>query len=108
MFTYKATVENVVDGDTLDVVIDLGFKVTTRQRVRLARIDTPEKGQPGFAAAGDAVRELVLSKTVTVVTEKVSKWGYYLASVSLADGTDLSAALIARGLGKNYAGGKKE
>lgn len=33
---------NVVDGDTVDVVLDLGFSVSTRQRVRLLGIDTPE------------------------------------------------------------------
>jgi len=38
----QVTVKRVVDGDTLDLEFDLGFKVSTRQRVRLARIDTPE------------------------------------------------------------------
>jgi micrococcal nuclease len=42
-FVYKVTaIEKVVDGDTVDVVIDLGFDVATRQRVRLLGIDTPE------------------------------------------------------------------
>lgn len=108
MHTYKATVDNVIDGDTLDVSIDLGFKLTTRQRVRLAGIDTPERGKPGFAEAGNAVRELVLGKTVTLTTTKVSKWGYYLASVTTPDGADLSSTIIALGLGKAYDGGTKE
>lgn len=42
-FVYRVSaIEKVVDGDTLDVVIDLGFDVCTRQRVRLLGIDTPE------------------------------------------------------------------
>ena len=42
MYIYKAKVERVVDGDTIDVVIDLGFKVTTHQRIGLQGINTPE------------------------------------------------------------------
>lgn len=42
MYNYKATVERIVDGDTIDVVIDLGFKITTNQRIRLKDINTPE------------------------------------------------------------------
>jgi micrococcal nuclease len=42
-FVYRVSaIEKVVDGDTVDVVIDLGFDVATRQRVRLLGIDTPE------------------------------------------------------------------
>src|SRR6056300_491410 len=42
-FKYRiAALEKVVDGDTVDVLIDLGFDVLTRQRVRLLGIDTPE------------------------------------------------------------------
>ena len=42
-FKYRVSaIEKVVDGDTVDVIIDLGFDVCTRQRVRLLGIDTPE------------------------------------------------------------------
>ena len=42
MYTYKAKLERVVDGDTLDASIDLGFDVIVRKRIRLAGINTPE------------------------------------------------------------------
>jgi micrococcal nuclease len=42
MWTYLATVERVVDGDTLDLDIDLGFKSHKRVRCRLLGVDTPE------------------------------------------------------------------
>jgi Kyanoviridae endonuclease len=42
MYEYKATLDRVVDGDTLDLIIDMGFKMTTNQRIRLANINTPE------------------------------------------------------------------
>ena len=42
-FVYRvSSLEKVVDGDTIDVTLDLGFDVCTRQRVRLLGIDTPE------------------------------------------------------------------
>lgn len=107
MHQYNAIVENVVDGDTLDALIDLGFKIHSKQRLRLARVDTPERTQPGYAAAGDYVRELVLNQTVTVSTEKVSKYGYYLAEITLKDGKNLSDMLIEKKLGVPYSGGKK-
>lgn len=41
-YTYAAKVERVVDGDTLDLMVDLGFKTFVRVRVRLYGVDTPE------------------------------------------------------------------
>ena len=44
MYTYRSIIKRVVDGDTIDVDIDLGFDVWLKnQRVRLYRVDTPEK-----------------------------------------------------------------
>lgn len=108
MYTYKGIVENVVDGDTIDVLIDLGFKTITKQRMRLAHVDTPERGQAGYKEASALTRELVLEKEVTLRSQKVSKWGYYLVEITLADGSDLAQTLIARGVAKPYEGGKKE
>ena len=42
MYTYKAKLDRVVDGDTVDAHIDLGFDITIHKRIRLAGIDTPE------------------------------------------------------------------
>jgi micrococcal nuclease len=108
MYEYKARIESVVDGDTVDAIIDLGFKTNMRQRLRLARIDTPERGQDGYAQARDFVMWAVLDKPVNVRTEKTSKWGYYLAEITLLDGRNLSDALLEAGLAKPYDGGKKQ
>jgi micrococcal nuclease len=107
MYQYNAVIDNVVDGDTIDALIDLGFKICTKHRLRLARVDTPEKGQPGYAMAKDFVREVCGGKTVKVTTEKVSKFGYYLAEVTLEDGRNLSDMLIGTKLAVPYDGGKK-
>ena len=42
MFEYQAQIIRVVDGDTIDVLIDLGFDMHVKERVRLAGVDTPE------------------------------------------------------------------
>ena len=42
MYEYSCTVERVVDGDTVDVTLDLGFDILHKCRVRLYGIDTPE------------------------------------------------------------------
>lgn len=42
MYEYKAILKRVVDGDTIDLIIDLGFRMTTEQRIRLKGINTPE------------------------------------------------------------------
>jgi len=107
MYEYRAKIEHVVDGDSVDAVIDVGFKTNIRQRLRLARIDTPERGQDGYAQARDFVTWAVLDKPVLVKTEKTSKWGYYLAEITLPDGRNLSDALLEEGLAKPYDGGKK-
>jgi len=106
MYEYKAKIFNVVDGDTVDALIDLGFKVQTMQRLRLSRIDTPERGQPGYGAARDFVKELIEGKEVTIRTHKVSKWGYFLADVVI-DGRDVADMLLTSGLAKAYDGGTK-
>ena len=105
-YEYKAKITNVVDGDTIDALVDLGFKVQIAQRLRLARVDTPERTQPGYAAARDFVKGLVEGKDVTIVTHKVSKWGYFLADV-VVDDRDVSDMLISSDLGKPYNGGMK-
>lgn len=107
MYTYNAKVYNVVDGDTVDAEIDLGFKVRTKQRLRLIGIDTPERGQPGYTEAATFVAEQLYGKDIMVQTFKVSKFGYYLARIVLPDNRVLNDELIERGLAKPYHGEKK-
>lgn len=111
MYTYKAIVTNVVDGDTVDVNVDLGFKVYSKQRIRLSGIDTPERGQPGYQEAKDRVIELVLDKEVMLLTSKASKFGYYLGMLMIQDngaGVFVNTILLEENLAKLYDGGKKE
>ncbi len=68
-FVYRAELDRVVDGDTIDVVIDLGFSVKLhKQRVRLHGIDTPESRTIDLAekklglAARERLKELCVGK----------------------------------------------
>ena len=106
MFTYRAKVYNVVDGDTIDVEIDLGFKIYTRQRIRLNRIDTPERGELAYTEATNRLKELILDKEITLVTTKISKWGYYLGDIYIDD-QDINQIMLTEKLARPYSGGTK-
>jgi micrococcal nuclease len=106
MYIYKATVVKIVDGDTLDVDIDLGFYMVTRQRLRVNRIDTPERGQPGFHEATNRVKELCpVGGKVKIATKKTGKFGRWIAEVMVdVDGKEinLSDQLLLEDLAKLY------
>lgn len=106
MYTYRATVYNVVDGDTVDVNVDLGFKIYTKQRIRLNRINTPERGEIGFNAATDRLKELILNKEVTLITNRISKWGYYLGDIYIND-LSINQIMMDEKLANPYNGGTK-
>ena len=76
---YVRKVENVVDGDTIDVLIDLGFDIMFKSRVRLAGIDTPESRTRDLAekALGLESKEhlkkaLKDAKSIIIKTEKMN------------------------------------
>lgn len=107
MYSYRATLAKVVDADTLDVVIDLGFLVLTRQRVRLLGINTPEKntneGKAAIAWVNEWFDEHGLEVIVTTQRDKREKYGRYLATLT-AGTTDLNQALVDAGHARPYDG----
>jgi micrococcal nuclease len=112
MYEYHAKVVKVVDGDTIDVDVDLGFKITTHQRLRLANIDTPElrssniEEREAAKRAKERVEELILGEMVLICTSKTGKYGRYIADVFYwtEDNpmVDLGATLLNEGLTKVY------
>lgn len=108
-FAYSARVLRIIDADTYDVEIDLGFRMVARLPLRLAHIDTPERYTVAGRAATGYVAELLgaLPAPVVVQTFKpVDKYGRYLADVFIGD-VDLAAVLIHDGYGQGYEGGSK-
>lgn len=105
-FDYRATITNVVDGDTLDVVVDLGFRITIEQRVRLYGINTPERGQPGYDRAKLALAAFVGRDAKLRTIKPNDKYGRWLAEVYVDD-ESLAVRLLDMGLGVPYFGGAR-
>ncbi len=107
MYEYKATVLKVIDGDTFDTSVDLGFHVMTKVRFRVFGIDTAElrttlKEEKALALKAKArVSELILGKEVRIRTFKTDKYGRWLAEVDLGE-TSLSKLLLSEGLAVQY------
>jgi len=83
MYEYKAKVIKVVDGDTIDVMIDLGFDVSKIERVRLARINCPEMSTPEGPVSKNFVISYVDAKDVVIKTSKntFDRYGRWIAEV---------------------------
>lgn len=110
-YRYNAVVEAVVDGDTLDLLIDLGFKIHLRERVRLVGLDCPESAGKGKCNAGLVAKKFTekfcpVGCRIEFESLKQEKYGRYLATV-WKDGLMLNSALIAAGHAKEYFGGKR-
>jgi len=107
MYTYRAKVTRVVDGDTFHAEVDLGFKLTMKQTFRLAEIDTPETFRPKSEAerahgqqAKEFVKRAIEGKIVTVKTKKTGKYGRYIAYVTYGGGLSLLQELMDKGFEK--------
>lgn len=97
-YVYKAEVERVIDGDTLLLLIDLGFHVLKRQRVRLARLDTPPLREAGGKAAQAYVRDALAQVDFVVVkTNKVDLYGRYVGHVFYGPGLEDEQQVFAKG-----------
>lgn len=82
----KAQVLKVVDGDTLDLRVDLGFRIFTNIRGRLLGVDTPERGRTDFAYATEALRDLLEQNkdedgNITIKSKKTGKYGRWLVEI---------------------------
>lgn len=92
-----------VDGDTVDINVDLGFKVWSVQRFRLARINTPEKGKPGYLEACNRVNELApVGSMVVVECLGYDRYGRWIAEIINAQFINVNQALLNEGLALPY------
>jgi micrococcal nuclease len=111
-------VKNVVDGDTIDVVIDLGFDILFASRVRLAGIDTPESRTTdkaekalGIEAKEYLKKQLKDAKSVVIRTEKMNsseKYGRILGWVYVnGESESVNNKMINDGYAWGYLGETK-
>jgi micrococcal nuclease len=98
-----------VDGDTVDAVLDLGFGMTTTQRLRLDEFDAPESWRPrneaekvhGEAAKARAIELLMGVDDLIFITSKdIGVYGRYGASIIFSDGTQFKDVMINEGFQK--------
>jgi len=117
MYEYSCKVERVVDGDTIDVVLDLGFDILHKCRVRLYGIDTPESRTRNLdekargKMAGAYLKEAVDNGTKVVIETKLKdsrgKYGRVLGNV-VVDGVNINEAMIENSLAVAYFGQSKD
>ncbi len=91
LYFYKAKCTKVIDGDTIDVTIDLGFQIMVNTRIRLKGIDTPEtrtknllEKEAGIAVS-NYLKDLIEDKNILIETEKLGlssdSFGRYLGII---------------------------
>jgi micrococcal nuclease len=123
MFQYLARVVNIIDGDTLKLDIDLGFKVHVLETVRLAHIDTPETINYRATGLSDPAKIYIadnvpIGSYCVVEITRQEKYGRWLADLFFCPGVSepleilknprvLNDELVRQGFAKRYEGGKK-
>jgi len=121
MYEYRVKILKVIDGDTVDVDIDLGFGIIlSDERVRIMGIDTPEsrtrdKVEKKFGLASKARLKSLLGKTGILKTQinkngedMKGKFGRILGDFVAEDGRMVTDILVEEGHAVAYFGGSKE
>ena len=117
MYEYACEVKRVVDGDTIDVVLDLGFDILHKSRVRLYGIDTPEsrtrnldekaRGKMAGAFLKDAIEKGEKVVIQTKLKDSRGKFGRVLGDV-IVDGVNINKALVENNYAVAYHGQSKD
>ena len=122
MYTYSIDLIKVVDGDTIDASIDLGFNVSVKKRIRFVGINAPESRTRDLEekakglAAKDRVKQLLEgTNTIQLTSHGVGKYGRCLGelSIDVVDGQEkltlqnVNELLINEGHAVEYHGGKR-
>ncbi len=121
MYEYRAKIIKIVDGDTVDVDIDLGFGISlNNERTRIMGIDTPEsrtrdKVEKKFGLASKNRLKELLGKTTVLKTQinkegedMKGKFGRVLGDFVTVDGRMVTDILVEEGHAVAYFGGSKE
>ena len=116
MYEYSCGITRIVDGDTVDAEIDLGFDIIYKSRVRLYGIDTPESRTRDLdekargKLAAKFLSDAILHADTLVIQTKLDKKGKFgrVLGVIVADGVDLNQALIDNHLAVAYTGQSKD
>ena len=110
LYTYKATVKSIYDGDTIRVDLDLGFGVIFKdQALRLLGLDTPEvRGEErsqGLISKAFVEERIPVGSVIKITTQKdrKEKFGRYLATIYYGEESkNLNEELLQTGMAKPY------
>jgi micrococcal nuclease len=119
MYEYKAKLVRVVDGDTVDALIDCGFSIFKKERIRLYGIDAPEsrtrdkaekkRGLAAKARLKELIKEGKNKFTVKTSIDKKGKYGRLLGELFEREDSleSYNQTLVKEGHATEYHGGKK-
>ncbi|MCH9658762.1 thermonuclease family protein [archaeon] len=102
-YIYDAKIVKVIDGDTFDFEIDLGFSIRIKERMRLYGVNTPEtKGieRPEGIRVKKYVSDKILNKTFEILVYKKGKYGRYVSDLMLTKKERLSVHLYKKKMAK--------
>lgn len=104
----QGVVTKIVDGDTVDMDISLGFRLRMQQRFRLYGINTPERGEANWREAGDLLATLIpVGSTVEIrsykpnVHPKADSFGRWVIEI-FKDGQNINEVMLQSGLAKPF------
>lgn len=105
-WTYKVRGFRVIDGDTIDAELDLGFGVYMTQRLRFARINAPEMSTAAGPVSKAELEKLLTGKALTVQTKRGTvdehdKYGRYIAEVWV-EGNNINDLMVEHGFAVKY------
>lgn len=113
LYSYKINrVIKVVDGDTIDLDIDLGFNISIKQRVRLYAINAPEsrtrdkEEKKRGLAAKNRLKELCEEGNLTLKSYGKGKYGRILGEI-YTNGSNINNILLSENHAEQYYGGKR-
>jgi micrococcal nuclease len=103
---YRGIVDLVVDGDTVNARLDVGFDLTVYSRIRVNGINAPETSTPAGKEAREFARTLLPAGTTVMVTSLGwDKYGGRIEGrIAMPDGTDFAEAMVAAGHAKVWDG----
>jgi len=112
MYKYNAKVTRVVDGDTVDALVDLGFDTWKKVRIRMVGLNAPEsrtrdleEKKKGLAAK-DRLKELLKVESFILQSHGVGKYGRCLGEL-FVDDVNINKQLMTEGHAVEYHGGKR-
>ena len=107
-YRYRAFLDRVVDGDTVDLHVDLGFRAMMHLRVRVAGIDAPERYSDGGVEAMAWLTGRTVNKPLVLVSQRGDKYGRWLGLIYVGDEeVSVNAQMIEAGQAVAYDGGPR-